>query len=132
MFPISSSQVPTVLRNLLEYARLSEELQHCPDRDCLPCRQLRDQRLRLQYRLPTSLLQHFHRLLTHPPCGRGYPLSIITTDGLCENCDGYVPTAWLPRIRLQNALYICENCGAILIPFTEEEACLPNLQASNC
>ncbi len=117
MFPdLSPAAVPDVLRCLLEYPELRQVLQTLHQQNCQPCLELR---VRLKYcetHLPASLLSYFHNLTKHPPAGCRTPLAIVTPDGRCLGCRGSIPTAWLPRIRLQTALYVCENCGAILLP----------------
>lgn len=117
MFPgIDPADVPAVLCDLVEYSKLCAELQRCPDRHCPYAREVRAQWLRLQSHLPIKLLQHFHSFLNHPHCGRGKPLATVSTDGLCGGCWGRLPLAWLFPIRQQTVIYICRNCGAILIP----------------
>ncbi len=120
MFPISSAQVPAVLKQLLEYARLLEEYRRCILKGCPPPLSVRIPLKQHELRLPSNLAQYLHLLRKHPSRGNSKPLASVTPNGQCESCHGAVPTSWIARIRQQQGIFTCENCGALLLPTTKD------------
>lgn len=113
MFPgINPSQVPSILRDLRTYAELHQDRSPSPE--------VRNRRKLCESHLPSNLTCYIHHISNHPPTGSSKPLAAVTPSGRCESCHGAVPTSWIARIRQQQGIFTCENCGALLLPTTND------------